>query len=85
MKYTIDTEQLADWVNDLKNFDANCEQILSEVDALVQKLHLHWEGQAASAHAENHARWVRDLKIMREAVADIQRRATATKFRGRSS
>jgi WXG100 family type VII secretion target len=75
MRYTVDVEQLADWADDLKSFDGNCEQIISDVDALVKLLHLHWEGQAASAHAENHARWVRDLEVMREAVADIQKGA----------
>lgn len=73
MKYVIDVDELADWVDDLKSFDDKCQQILDEVDALVAKLHLHWEGLAAAAQQENHQRWVTDLATMREAVVQIRK------------
>jgi WXG100 family type VII secretion target len=75
MKYTVDTDELADWVDHLKGFDAKAEHVLADVDALVAKLHLDWEGQAAAAQQQNHERWVGDLKTMREAVVEIQHRA----------
>ncbi|OBK24407.1 hypothetical protein A5634_03520 [Mycobacterium asiaticum] len=75
MKYTVDTEELADWADQLRNFDARAEHVLADVDALVAKLQLDWEGQAAIAQQQNHEQWVADLKTMREAVAEIQQRA----------
>ena len=75
MKYTVDTEELADWVEQLKSFDAKAEHVFADVDALVAKLHLDWEGQAALAQQQNHERWVGDLQTMREAVVEIQQRA----------
>lgn len=75
MKYTVDTDELADWVDQLRAFDAKAEHALADVDALVTKLHLAWEGQTALAQQRNHERWVDDLKAMRDAVVEIQQRA----------
>ena len=75
MKYTVDTDELATWADDLNSFDGKCERVLSEVDELVAELHLHWEGEAADAQRDNHQRWVKDLEAMREAVAEIKKRA----------
>lgn len=70
--FTINTDELADIVSDMARFDADAESTCSDVDALVQKLHASWSGDAAAAQRAAHDRWTKGAQQMRSAIGDLK-------------
>ncbi len=70
--FTINTEELADIVADMAHFDTDAEATCTEVDQLVEKLHVSWTGDAASAQRAAHERWTRGAEEMRSAIGDLK-------------
>lgn len=73
--FRVDPETLADAVQRMAVFQRYAEDMISEIDSRVTRLHESWTGQAAAAHAEAHQHWVHGEAMMREALARLQKAA----------
>jgi WXG100 family type VII secretion target len=78
--FRVDPEALADAVQRMSEFQRRAEELLTEIDSRVTRLHGAWTGEGAAAHAEAHRHWVRGEAMMREALAQL-RTAGATAHR----
>lgn len=72
----MDPQALADAVQRMVAFQRHAEDIITEIDARVTRLHSSWSGEAAAAHAAAHQHWVRGESMMRQALAQLQKVAT---------
>lgn len=72
----MDPQALADAVHRMAAFQRHAEDMIAEIDSRVTRLHASWTGDAAAAHAEAHAHWVRGEAMMREALAQLEKVAT---------
>jgi WXG100 family type VII secretion target len=70
--FRVDPEALADAVKRMTDFQRHAEQMLTEIDSRVTRLHAAWTGEAAAAHAEAHQHWARGEAMMREALAKLR-------------
>ncbi len=68
-------EALADAVQRMAEFQRYAEDMITEIDSRVTRLHTTWTGQAAAAHAEAHQHWARGEAMMREALAQLKQTA----------
>jgi WXG100 family type VII secretion target len=78
--FRVDPEALADAVQRMSEFQRRAEELLTEIDSRVTRLHASWTGEGAAAHAEAHQHWARGEAMMREALAQL-RTAGATAHR----
>ena len=67
--FRVDPEALADAVQRMAAFQRYAEDMISEIDSRITRLHAKWTGDAAAAHAEAHQHWVRGEAMMRAALA----------------
>ncbi|BBZ73360.1 WXG100 family type VII secretion target [Mycobacterium paraseoulense] len=74
--FRVDPQGLADVVQRMAAFQRYAEDMITEIDSRVARLHTTWTGQAATAHAEAHRHWVRGEAMMREALAQLEKAAT---------
>ncbi len=74
--FRVDPQALADVVQQMAAFQRYAEDMITEIDSRVKRLHTTWTGQAAAAHAEAHQHWVRGEAMMREALAQLEKAAT---------
>ncbi len=74
--FRVDPQALADVVQRMAAFQRYAEDMITEIDSRVTRLHTTWTGQAAAAHAEAHQHWVRGEAMMREALAQLEKAAT---------
>ena len=70
--FRVDPEALADAVQRMTEFQRHAEEILTEIDARVTRLHAAWTGEGAAAHAEAHQHWARGEAMMREGLAQLR-------------
>ncbi|MFZ1177184.1 MAG: WXG100 family type VII secretion target [Mycobacterium sp.] len=75
--FRVDPEALADAVQRMAEFQRYAEDMLTEIDSRVMRLHATWTGQGAAAHAEAHRHWARGEAMMREALAQLKSAAAA--------
>jgi WXG100 family type VII secretion target len=73
----VDPQALADAVHRMAAFQRCAEDTAAEIDSRVTRLHTSWTGDAATAHAEAHQHWVRGEAMMREALAQLKKVASA--------
>ena len=73
--FRADPEALADAVQRMAEFQRYAEDMITEIDSRVTRLHTTWTGEAAAAHAEAHQHWVRGEAMMREALAQLKQTA----------
>jgi WXG100 family type VII secretion target len=78
--FRVDPEALAHAVQRMSEFQRHAEELLTEIDSRVTRLHATWTGEGAAAHAEAHRHWARGEAMMREALAQL-RTAGATAHR----
>lgn len=71
----MDPQALADAVQRMAVFQRYAEDMITEIDSRVTRLHATWTGQAAAAHAEAHQHWARGAAMMREALAQLEKAA----------
>lgn len=69
----MDPQALADSVQRMADFQRYAEDMITEIDSRVARLHTTWTGGAAAAHAEAHQHWVRGEAMMREALAQLKK------------
>jgi WXG100 family type VII secretion target len=69
--FRVDPEALADAVQRMAAFARYAEDMISEIDSRITRLHATWTGEAAAAHAEAHQHWMRGEAMMRAALARI--------------
>lgn len=74
--FRVDPQALADAVQRMTAFQRYAEDMITEIDSRVTRLHATWTGEAAAAHAEAHQHWVRGEAMMREALARLEKVAT---------
>lgn len=74
--FRVDPQALADVVQRMTAFQRYAEDMITEIDSRVTRLHTTWTGGAAAAHAEAHQHWVRGEAMMREALAQLGKAAT---------
>jgi WXG100 family type VII secretion target len=67
--FRVDPHALADAVQRMAAFARYAEDMISEIDSRITRLHATWTGEAAAAHAEAHQHWVRGEAMMRAALA----------------
>ncbi len=70
--FRVDPEALADAMARMTEFARYAEEMLTEIDSRVIRLHAAWTGQGAMAHAEAHRHWTRGEAMMREALAQLK-------------
>lgn len=73
--FRVDPQALADAVQRMVEFQRYAEDMITEIDSRVTRLHETWTGEAAAAHAEAHQHWVRGEAMMREALARLKKTA----------
>jgi WXG100 family type VII secretion target len=74
--FRVDPQALADAVARMTAFQRYADDMITEIDSRVTRLHTTWTGEAAAAHAEAHQHWVRGEAMMREALAQLEKVAT---------
>lgn len=74
--FRVDPQALADAVQRMAAFQRYAEDMITEIDSCVTRLHASWTGEAAAAHAEAHQHWVRGEAMMRQALAQLEKIAT---------
>ena len=72
----MDPEALADAVQRMAAFARYAEDMISEIDSRITRLHATWTGEGAAAHAEAHRHWTRGEAMMREALAQLKSAAS---------
>lgn len=55
--YMVDLDKLDESITDMGTFDAAVGRHMGTLDSIIAKLHGHWQGEAAAAQKEAHARW----------------------------
>jgi WXG100 family type VII secretion target len=70
--FRVDPEALADAVQRMEEFQRRAEDMLTEIDSCVKRLHATWTAQGAAAHAEAHQHWARGEAMMREALTQLK-------------
>ena len=70
--FRVDPQALADAVQQMTALQRYAEDMITEIDSRVTRLHTTWTGEAAAAHAEAHEHWVRGEAMMREALAQLK-------------
>jgi WXG100 family type VII secretion target len=73
--FRVDPQALADAAQRMAEFQRYAEDMISEIDSRVTRLHTAWTGEAAAAHAEAHQHWVRGEAMMRAALAQLKNAA----------
>ena len=71
--FQVDPAALDEAVQRMAAFVRYAEDMITEIDSRVTRLHTTWTGEAAAAHAEAHQRWVRGEAMVREALAQLKR------------
>lgn len=74
--FRVDPQALTDAVQRMAAFQRYAEDMITEIDFRVTRLHTSWTGEAATAHAEVHQHWVRGEEMMRQALAQLKKVAT---------
>ncbi|MEY8018168.1 WXG100 family type VII secretion target [Mycobacterium servetii] len=74
--FAVDPAALAEVVQRIAAFQRYAEDMITELDSRVTRLHATWSGAAAAAHAEAHQHWERGEAMMREALAQLEKAAT---------
>lgn len=74
--FRVDPQALADAVQRMTAFQRYSDDMITEIDSRVTRLHTTWTGEAAAAHTEAHQHWVRGEAMMREALAQLEKVAT---------
>lgn len=74
--FRVDPQALADVVQRMAAFQRYAEDMITEIDSRVTRLHTAWTGQAAAAHAEAHQHWARGEAMMRKALTQLEKAAT---------
>ncbi|MGZ8178909.1 WXG100 family type VII secretion target [Williamsia sp. SKLECPSW1] len=72
-QFTINTEQLAEIVADMAQFDSDAESVCRDAEQTVDRLHGTWTGEAADAQRAAHERWAHGAAEMRTAVTDLRK------------
>lgn len=72
----MDPAALAEAVQRIAAFQRYAEDMITELDSRVTRLHAAWSGAAAAAHAEAHQHWERGEAMMQEALAQLEKAAT---------
>ncbi|OBH91791.1 WXG100 family type VII secretion target [Mycobacterium sp. E2733] len=85
--FRVDPQALAGAVRRMAVFERYAEDMITEIDSRVARLHTAWTGRAAAAHAEAHQHWVRGQAMMREALAQLGKAAATAhgNYRGAMS
>ena len=73
--FRVDPQALADAVRRMTAFQRYADDMITEIDSRVTRLHTTWTGEAAAAHAQAHRHWVRGEAMMREALAQLKKAA----------
>jgi WXG100 family type VII secretion target len=73
--YRVDLDRLADMIDQISQFDQRIESAQEDVDKQVDRLHTTWTGQAAAAHRQAHAEWMRGVAEMRAGLTEMRRNA----------
>ena len=69
--FAIDPQALAAALDDMADFQRTAASLLEEIESTVRDLHVTWEGEAATAHAEAHRLWVHGAAQMQEALKKL--------------
>lgn len=70
--FGADAQSLLDAVAGLARATAALTEALEEADAASRRLHGLWDGEAADAHLDAHARWSGDAAGMNAALARMR-------------
>lgn len=68
----VDRAQLAEVMEEMAKVTKSVDELLESTDRSVSRLHLTWTGEAASAHAQAHEKWVKAARQMHEALDDLR-------------
>ena len=74
-KFTVDLNELDAVIGLLVRFDADAEELCSEVDQTINRLHVSWSGEGAQAQRAAHERWTAGAAEMRTALEDLHQAA----------
>ncbi|MEP9381804.1 WXG100 family type VII secretion target [Nocardioides sp. KR10-350] len=74
--YTVDLEELLDFVAELGAADTALEQLGTDLWRQIGRLHETWEGYAAASQLVAHQRWDSSLGDLRCAVRRLRRAAS---------
>lgn len=74
--YAVDLGELQQKIDEMAAFEKRIERALTELDRVVEQLHVTWTGQAAVAHREAHATWAAGMAEMRTGLTEIKDAAT---------
>lgn len=74
--YAVDLGELQQRIDEMAAFEKKIEQALTDLDRVVERLHVTWTGQAAVAHREAHDEWAAGMAQMRTGLAEIKDAAT---------
>lgn len=77
--YAVDLDLLLDTITMLGRCEEACDDGLDRVAARVRGMHGTWSGLAADAHLEAQTEWEAGFSLMREALADMRRAASAAR------
>ena len=72
MRYRVELDELAAFVDRLQSFEQRAETIATRVDGQIAALHDAWSGSAAAAHRSQHDEWMAGATQMREALAQLR-------------
>ncbi len=70
--YMVDLDKLDESITDMGTFDAAVGRHMGTLDSIIAKLHGHWQGEAAAAQKEAHARWTRGAEEMRNGLTGMR-------------
>ncbi|MBW3086637.1 ESAT-6-like protein EsxE [Austwickia sp. TVS 96-490-7B] len=73
--FSVDLSRLDATVADLERAETAIEKELAELDAAVARLQHVWTGEAASAQAEAHQRWITSAATMRHGLLRMREAA----------
>ncbi|SPX87821.1 WXG100 family type VII secretion target [Mycobacteroides abscessus] len=71
-EFGIDTDELKRIIERMAEVEARAEASIAAMDSEVHGLHGTWTGEAATGHADAHAKWSEGAKQMREALKYFQ-------------
>jgi len=72
MRYRVELDELAAFVDRLQSFEQRAEVIATRVDGQIATLQDAWSGTAAAAHRSQHDEWMAGAAQMREALAQLR-------------
>lgn len=70
--YAVDLDVLTQTIEALGRCEESCDEALDDVARQVARLHVTWEGCAATAQAQAQERWESGFATMREGLAAMR-------------